>query len=252
MIENIGKLRDILEPYQTDLDFLTKDVIEGKVSKGNFKYFEACVFKVKVLYYIMEKVKTLDSQYKHLLESHISDNTLNELEFTNNDTIDENVKLYEPFYEIFEFENLLTQSKSCLDCYSKAIGSLFKESPNNLYRLIKVLKGNHLEEKYVKNLLDIINKNIVKLKGIVLDPNILKRKSLRDLSAHREKANIFFTIRKEDNECLLSDGALVNMNHNEISLLPNYLVKNISSDVWFSTLKIVEDSFALLFNDSNS
>ena len=153
-------------------------------------------------------------------------------------------------FEAVEFENLLTQGKACLDIFSKAIGSLYCHGglPRNLKSLVKILESK--SDGKVSKLLEFIYHER-KLHGVIIDPISKERKkSLRDLIIHYERADIFFTVRKDDttHEFILSSGALVNMRHPEIAKLSNYLVTEIANKVWFLLIGIVENCFRVQFD----
>jgi hypothetical protein len=213
-----------------------------------FKYFEACRFKLKAIYYIQNKIESLDSRYKKFLSFCIGESALHKLTLSG----DKECYFYVPFYEALEFENLLSQGKACLDCFSKAIGSIYKESPNNIDKLLNVLKSKPKNHK-IDKLMSFI-KESYRLKGVIIDPNSNVKKSIRDLISHRERIDIFFSIRLEDStgKYVLSNGALLNMRHPEISRFPNYLVTEISAKVWFLLFGIIENCLKVLFIEDES
>ena len=247
-IMTIDQFKDDLEPHYENLDHIVEDIIRPVISMKSFKYFEACRFKMKAIWYIQRKVEALDNQYKNFLSLCISENVLNKLLLTG----DKDCYFYVPFYEAVEFENLLSQGKACLDCFSKAIGSIHNESPSNIDKLINVLESKPKNHK-IDKLLGFI-KESDRLSGVIIDPKSNKKKSLRDLISHRERADIFFRIRLDDNtgEYVLSKGALLNMRHPEVSRFSNYLVSEISAKVWFLLLGIIENCFKVLFIEDKS
>jgi hypothetical protein len=246
----LDKLRDELEPYYSEFDTIIDEIINKlKLSPGKTKYFEACRFKVNALWYILDKINSLDSKYREYIALHISNNKLNQLklvEFSNDKDLHYQ---YFPFHEALEFENLLSQGKSCLDCFSKACGSLYGESPNNIDNLSKVLRANHLNDTTNK-LLETIDES-ERLHGVIIDPQSKSKKSIRDLISHRERADIFFIIRKDlkVNEFYVSDNALLNMGHDELIRFPNYLVINISSKVWYLVLGVMQNCFNIILEN---
>lgn len=239
----IDQFKDDLEPHYSNLDHIVEDIIRPVIPTKRFKYFEACGFKLKAIYYIQNKIETLDSQYKKFLSLGIAENALHKLTLSG----DKECYFYVPFYEALEFENLLSQGKACLDCFSKAIGSIYTESPNNIDKLMNVLKSQPKNHK-IDKLLSFIEESD-RLNGVIIDPKSNKKKSIRDLISHRERVDIFFSIRLDHDtgNYVLSDGALVNMRHPEISRFPNYLVTEISTKVWFLLLGIIENCFKILF-----
>ena len=248
----IDRLIDNLEPHYQNLDHIVDYLIRPVVSERKFKYLDACRFKIKAIWYVKNRIENLDTQYKELLSLCISKNALNKLSLSKNEDLGEGYYCYVPFYEAVEFENLLSQGKACLDCFSKAIGSVYGESPNNVDKLLKVLKSKPRDPR-IDKLLSFIQKSY-RLQGVIIDPKIHKKKSIRDLIAHRERIDIFFTIRTdpESGKYTLSDGALLNMRHSSICRVPNYLVKRIANKVWFVLSGIIKNCFEVLFDGTNT
>jgi hypothetical protein len=244
----IDEFKDALEPPYNNLDHIIEDIIRPMISVEKFKYFEACRFKMKAIYYIQKKVETLDSQYRKFLSLCIAKDALHKLSLT----ASKDCYFYVPFYEAFEFENLLSQGKACLDCFSKAIGSMYNESPNNIDKLVNVLKLKPKNHK-IDKLLRFIRESY-RLNGVLIDPMSKGKKSIRDIISHRERIDIFFSIRLDRNtgKYVLSDGALLNMRHPEISQFPNYFVTVISAKVWYLLLGIIENCFKVQFIKSNA
>jgi len=243
-IMTIDQFKNDLEPHYGNLDHVVEDIIRPVIPTERFKYFEACRFKMKAIYCIRNKVESFDSQYKTFLSLCIAENALHKLTLTG----DKECYLYLPFYEALEFENLLSQGKACLDCFSKAIGSMYDESPGNIDRLLNVLKSKPQDPK-IDRLLSFIRESD-RLNGVIVDPKSNRKKSIRDLISHRERIDISFTLRLDQNtrKYVLSDGALLNMRHPEISRFPNYLVTEISAKVWFLLLGIIENCFKVQSN----
>jgi hypothetical protein len=237
----VTTLEDQLEPYWEELDGLVQEKIRPAVRATHFKYFDACRFKLKALWYINSRVEDLDLKYGCMVDSLLNQETSDR--FVKND---DGSWSYFPFFEALEFENLLNQGKACLDCFSKAVGSTFGELPNNLSKLENVLKSNegknHRRGTQVYKLLQKIAEARNRLDGIVLDPGNGK-KSIRDLVSHREHASIHFRITQSQRR---SPNALVKSDHPEIARLPNYRVTEISEMVWYHTRKLVEKSLPLL------
>ncbi len=236
-----------MEPNYDELDGLIDEIVNsGRVSELQAKYFEACRFKVKALWHISKRIEAFDSRYREYLSICIGEGELEQMQLKKVTESQESVYTYFPFFEAVEFENLLSQAKSCLDCFAKAVGSIYNESPNNIDSLSKVLRENHLNET-TKKLLAFIDES-KRLHGVVIDPKKGGKKSIRDLIAHRERIDIFFIIRKSTDgaSCTLSEGALLNMRHREFVLFPNYLVLNVSLKVWFLVLGILQNCFRVL------
>jgi hypothetical protein len=244
----IEELKDILEPHYDNLDHIVDDIIRPRVREGQFKLFDACRFKIKSIWYIQKRIEELDNQYKDFLLLCISENALAKLSLTQNKDWDAEHLFYFPFFEAIEFENLLAQGKACLDSFAKAIGTIYNFSslPRNLKGLIRILESKSGDPK-VASILEFI-RHEHKLRGVIIDPVREGQKSLRDLIIHYGRADIFFSIRKDEKgKHNLSHGALVNMKHPQIAKLPNYRVTEISSKVWFLLLGIVENCFKVQF-----
>jgi hypothetical protein len=236
-----------LEPHYDELDIFVDNIVSsGKISASQAKYFEACRFKVKALWYISQKIESLDRQYREHLSTFSGDEEHSELRLKKIEDRQGDFYIYYPFFEALEFENLLSQGKSSLDCFAKAVGSLYRESPNNIDALSRVLRENHLEET-TKQLLDFIDES-KRLHGVIIDPNKGGKKSIRDLISHRERIDIFFIIRKDSAGKInfISEGALLNMRHREFVRFPNYSARDVSSKVWFLVLGIVQNCFKVL------
>ncbi|MCJ7547477.1 MAG: hypothetical protein MUP30_11745 [Deltaproteobacteria bacterium] len=248
----IERMRDELEPFYDHFDSIVEDCIRPKVTSGQFKYFEACRFKLKSISYIKRHIEELDNKYKKFLSLCISQGSLDKLTLRFDETWGEGYSLYFPFFEALEFENLLAQGKACLDCFSKAIGSFYHESPNNITKLINILKKRPRDAK-IEKILNIIQ-NKQRLNGVIINPNTERKNSLRDLITHRERVDLFFTIRMDHDkgEYALSHGALVNMRHPAIKKLQNYRVTEISSNMYFYLLNIIENCFKELFDISDA
>jgi hypothetical protein len=245
----VKKLKDALEPHYDNLDYIVDDIIRLKVPEGQFKFFDACRFKVKSIWYIRKRIEELDNDYLKFLSLCISEDSLEELSLIKNKDWGEEYYLYFPFFEAIEFENLLAQGKACLDCFSKAIGSIHSPGalPRKLKSLINFLESKS-EDKKISKMLEFI-RNAHRLYGVIIDPLSNKEKSLRDLLTHYERVDIFFTIRmdKDTREYVLSDGALVNMRHPRITRFSNYRVADIADKMWFLLLGIVENCFKIQF-----
>lgn len=237
----VTSLEDQLEPYWEELDGFVQEKIRSAVKAAHFKYFDACRFKLKALWYINSRVLDLDLKHGRLVDSFLKQEKSDR--FIKNDN---GSSSYFPFFEAVEFENLLNQGKACLDCFSKAVGSTFGELPNNFSKLEHVLKSNegknHRRGTKANNLLQKMAAARNRLDGIVLDPGNGK-KSIRDLISHREHAFIHFRITQLQRR---SPNALVKSDHPEIARLPNYRVTEISETVWYHTRKLVEESLPLL------
>lgn len=236
----VEDLQDKLEPYWEEVDGLIEQAMHSVVPSKYFKYFEACRFKLKALWYLMSRVSELDERYGQLVDGFIT--ARNFTRFTPND---DGSWSYFPYFEALEFENLLSQGKACLDCFAKAVGSAFGNLPNNLSGLVAILrqKEKRVTGRVASDLLDKIATAEGRLKGVVLDPDRQGKKSIRDLISHRERATIHFRINKSGRTAF----ALVRSDHPELVRLPNYRVTELSSRVWYHTHKLIAESFPIVF-----
>lgn len=228
-------LEDELEPYWEELDGFVQEKIRSIVKPSHFKYFEACIFKLKALWYIHSRVEDLDVKYGNLVDTFLDQKLFDRFVKDSDGTFS-----YFPFFEALEFENLLNQGKACLDCFAKAAGSTFGDSPNNISKLESVLKPRR--SQIASQLLHKIEVSKRHLDGILLDPKKGK-KSIRDLVSHREHASIRFRIDAAGR----SRHAIVRSDHPEVVRLSNYHVTEISTRVWYHTRQLVAESLPLFF-----
>ena len=249
---DIAKLKDELEPYFDNLDHIVNGIIQQKVHGDQFKLFDACRFKIKSIWYIQKRIEELDNQYKNFLLLCIDKNAIAELSLIKNKDWGAEYFFYFPFFEAIEFENLLAQGKACLDSFAKVIGSIYSPGglPKNLKGLIRILESKSGDPKVDKILKFIHHEH--RLRGVVIEPLRREQKSLRDLIIHYGRADIFFSIRRdEEDKYNLSQGALVNMKNPHIAKLPNYRVSEIAVKVWFLLLGIIENCFKIQFEDNS-
>ena len=87
--------KDKLEPHYEMLDHIIDDVIRTKVSEKQFKFYDACRFKLKSIWYILKRIEELDNEYKDYLLLCKSNNAL-ESPFNKKDW-GEKYDLYFPF-----------------------------------------------------------------------------------------------------------------------------------------------------------
>lgn len=249
-LSKIDKARDRVEPYYMwEIDGVVNDIIKAKVTPRQFKYFEACKFKMKGLWYIKDKMEEWDEKTAKFVNLCIKEKTFDYfIKINSEETTLNEAYSYFPFFVALEFENLLMQGKACLDAFSKAIGCVFGESPGNIDKLIKVLEGKQRRDQRAGKVLKIIKQSRY-LKGVVLDPKRKGKKSVRDLVTHREQAPVFFRISKAKNgKYTTSKGALLQMRHPELILLSNHLVGNIAGNVWYDVLAVMVNSFKVVFD----
>ena len=234
----VDELLDSLEPYWEEVDGIIENDLKPVVPPKYFKHFEACQFKLKALWYLRSRVSELDEKYGQLVDSFLAREN-----FSRFTPEDDSSWSYFPYFEALEFESLLSQGKACLDCFSKAVGSAFGDLPNNLSRLIAVLRKKR-EGGMAGIASDLLNKVTAaetRLKGIVLDPDRQGKKSIRDLISHRERASIHFRISRTGR----TNFALVRRDHPELVKLPYYRVTVLSDRVWYQTHKLIAECFPI-------
>jgi hypothetical protein len=242
----LSEYRNSLEPSYDDFDDIIVRLIRPQVSDEIFRHFDACRFKVKALYYLYKRVQDLDKQYHKYLSLALLEKNLDNLHM-----IEQGVHyFYFPFFEAMEFENILSQGKAALDCFSLAIGSMYHHDnvPTSITALCNDLQTIKQNQK-AKALINII-KEYERLWGLVVKPSGNEKWSIRDLINHRERVDIFFTIRldRKTGRHLLSDGALVNNKHKGLPRFRNYLVSEVSGKIWFMVLGIIENCFKIQFS----
>jgi len=233
MGESIDRLRGRLEPYWEAVDGLIDENVRPIVEPTHFGHFEGCQVKMKALWYLRSRVEELDAEYGRVVDALRSGGDLSHLPRSQ-----DGARLYFPFFEAVEFENLLIQAKACLDCFSLAVGRVFQNRSGNLAALMNVLRkaGPRGGE-----LLRHTESAEARLTGIVLDPGG-KKKSIRDLIAHRERAFIHFRVGAYGR----SDHALLAFDHPLTARLPNNNVTVVANEVWYATRTLVSESLPLV------
>jgi len=246
--DDIDKAADGLFPFnQYAIDGIFEEKIKPNLSDSQAKYFYSTTIKFKHLWQITKKIEKLDEQYLNFVNFCIEKNEFRPQHYTKATTNSSYFYFLYPFYEAIEFENMLFHGKACLDCFSLAIGSLFKQNTQKLDSLLNALtslaNNNHMASK----ILNCIKTEETSLRGLTLDPKKEGEKSVRDLISHWQKAPIQFQIYKNKNgEFSTTSGAILDMDHPNISLKSNYLVKNIASNIWYYTLNIISNSFGYI------
>lgn len=242
--DEIVKAADGLFPFlQGAIEGTYEDEIKHKLNINQKGYFESVIYRLKDVFYVYQKIENLDEEYLRFINLCISKNEFRDQYFQS----EENLKyLLYPSFEDFEFGNILMKGKSCLDCYSMAIGSkLFNKRPDNIKGLKNLLSSS--TDVKAKSILSCIEKCEPYLVGIILDPGIDGKKSLRDIYAHHDGPNVsFFVSPNEQGSYTSTSGAIINMHDRRIPLLQNYLVKNIAGDTWFYLFEIVRNTFSIL------
>jgi hypothetical protein len=245
----MSEFNDGLFPFWTsDIDGMVEGPIKRQVNRKHFKYFEACKTKVKILFYICNRIKMLDSEYLKFVKARVSKNNFQG--FSKDTFYGREAYSFFPFFEAFEFENILYQGKACLDTFSKAIGSPYKNLPKNLDSLKKVL-APHRNEIKIRKVLGIIEDHEKHLRGLTLKiPGSPTKRSLRDLSTHFEKLDIKFVVRTDEKPYFIFEGAVLNMEHESIyrTCTTNFKIMNISDTIWYHTSRILTESFEILFS----
>jgi hypothetical protein len=252
MIEEITKDTDDIDKASGDLfpfnqgetDIVFEEKIMPSLSEHQIKYFQSALIKLKNLWYIHNKIDELDDRYLEFINFCITRQEFRTAYFKKAEQDSPYIYILYPHFEAIEFENILSQGKSCLDCFSRAVGSLFENEANNIDKLKNVLEDFSHKDPKAAAILNVIQSEEKKLRGITLRPNKENKKSLRDIINHRQKAPISFYIYKgKEGEYSTTSGAILDMHHPHIELMENYLVKIIATRIWYYSLKMVSDTF---------
>lgn len=255
-MDKVDKARDKLEPFWTwEIDGVIDDVIKRLISPGQFKYFAACKFKAKALTYINFEIKRWDEKYKKFVDLCIREKSLKYFEEAPSQA--SYAYCYFPPFEAMEFESLLFQGKACLDCFAKAIGSLFERNPPRKFDSLETVLSSHAKtNQRALKILSIVKKNESRLRGTVLNPIQPKnlkpkkpeKKSIRDLITHYERIPIILPIFKDKKgKMTTSRGAQIIMRHPQMVLLYNYSAVTIAGNVWYYTLEMLKKSLQAAF-----
>lgn len=241
-----NRLRDQLDPYWGPIDRLITQDLSPAVSGKSRRYFEACRLKLKAIWYLKNTVEDLDRKYGRHVDAMLGTSETDTLPLNHDGS-----RSYCPFFEMVEFENLLIQAKSCLDCFARAIGAQFNENPRNLQSLEKILKqAERSSDRTIRDaasgILQIIDAHKPQLIGVILDPGppphrrpgTPDRKSIRDLISHYESAPVHFRITSGRR----SKTAEVRRDHPQLVHLINYGVPYWSRWVWYRTRNLIEGS----------
>lgn len=250
-LDKVDRARDKLEPFwKWEIDGVVEDVIKHIVSPGKFKFFAACKFKAKVLIFSKWEIDKWDLKYKRFVSLCIKEKNFKYFEKIPPYAPYRSSSYYFPPFEAMEFENLLFQGKACLDCFAKAIGSLFvKGPPNNIDDLAKLLSAKANKNARASAVLKVIEMK-EKLRGVILDPHGKNKKSIRNLITHYERIPVGFPIfTDKKGKMTTSQGAQIIMRHPEMGHLYNYSAVIIAGNVWYYTTEILKRSFQALFSD---
>lgn len=244
--ESPARLRDRLEPFWEDVDGLVDGELKAVLPPEQYLRFDACRTKMKALWYRRSRVAELDEQYGHVVDDLRSQRSAVDRLPRNGD----GSRSYRPFSEAMEFEDLLDQAKACLDTFSLGVGMVSRGStsladvPSNLSALANALRQRRKAGQAVADLLSRIEQAEGRLKGLVLDPGDKgqtnpdrRKKSLRDLIAHREGACIEFRISEGGR----SAGALLR-DHPQIVRQSNRRVTAIADEIWHQTSSLVREA----------
>jgi uncharacterized protein YaaR (DUF327 family) len=246
----LQKLEDELYPFWTQRvnDLIEKD-LSCNVSRGSLNFFIDCWSKFKSVWYIHKRIKEFDSKYTKLGEAllKLPEDRIKKLPYVQN--IGKHEYRYEAYWETVELEHLFFQAKACADIFAKAAGSVFEKSaPKNIPKLIKILqkvKDSGKKDK-ARKILEEIERNKRYLRGVILPPEQLNRhqKSLRDISTHYERLDVWFKIRLPEGDG--DPGVYGGFIDTRGVRLQNFKAVNISQSLWFGLKKIIENSFAIL------
>jgi len=246
--DDIDKAADELFPfYQYEVDGVYEERIMPSLSIAQKRYFHSSLTKLKNIWYIHNNIEELDTKYLKFINYCIGRQDFRSAYFTKAETYSPYIYILYPHFEAIEFENILSQGKSCMDCFSRAIGSLFKNEAKNIDKLKIVLEGISNEGNKAATILKVIQAEENNLRGLTLATKKENKISVRDLINHWQKAPIHFYIYK-DKEARYSttSGAVLDMHHPRIELMSNYLVKNIATNIWYYSLKVISNTFKVL------
>jgi hypothetical protein len=245
---SFGLLKDRLEPSYQDLDYIIDAHVRPAVSDDRFRYFEACGFKAKAIGHINRRVEQLDADYTNLLSLCVAEMRFHELSLKPY----EGGYRYVPFYEALEFENLLSEGRALLDCFARAMGSVYGESPTTIDKLVRVLSARRESDK-AGRVVDLLREAQKRLGGVVTDPGSREKRGMTDLVGHGERVDIFFTIlpNRETGRYAVSHGALLNIRHAGATRFPHHRVVTIADKIWLLLLGLVEKCFQVQFPDKS-
>lgn len=239
----LKSMANLLEPHWDEVDRIVENELGGYFNMKQYKYFRATNFKLKALWYLKGNVENLESQYRDFLRERLRQGCLDEFSLGGGGLL-----TYYPFFLALEFENLLTQAKACLDCFSKSAGTIFGDSPSKLSKLEVVLDQRKCckdteKAELADEILRHVKANRSFLNGTVLDPGT-GNKSIRDLISHYQEVPVHFEIRGANT----ISHALVRFDGAPIIHLPNYRVVWISKQVWLQCRNIVLKSYRAIRN----
>lgn len=246
-MEELAELKDELEPFfwEEEIDgFLDKVEFKNEYQK---KLFDICKFKVKIVTFLFFRIEGLDKKYAEMIKLKLKNNQNEQLVRSYGD-----IFVYTPYMLKNEFQSLMFQAKSFLDIYSRAVGLYFQEHPPNKIKSLSsvVEEKSNSGDKLAIKLFNVI-KNSEQLKGIALDPDNGK-KSLRDIVTHLDDIDIFYLVNKksETEYKLIRENAFIT-HQSKMTTLPNYLVKNISSNVYLDIRELFVETLRALIGNSS-
>lgn len=248
-MSNLFKLKEELFPFWSRVDTLVEKKLKQILAPGQYRYFDSCRKKLNSIWYIFKRISELDSKYVKLGEELLRSP---EAELKQNvylQPVGEHEYRFEAYWEASEIEHLFFQAKACADVFAKAVGSVFgKDLPKNVPKLIKILERVRAADKKdtAKRILIEIDDNKQYLRGIILPPEQLNKsqKSLRDISTHYERLNVYFRIRLPGGNG--KAGVFGGFIDTRGVLLQNFKAINVSRNLWFGLNRMIERSFAIL------
>lgn len=249
-MDNLQKLEKELYPFWTqDVNNLIEKELSHIATSNRLKLFIDCWAKLKSVWYIHRKIKELDDRYMKLGEAllKLTEDQIKQRPYIQ--PIREYEYRYEAYWEATEIEHLFFQAKACADIFARAVGSVFGESlPKNISKLIKILQVVRCSEKKEKaqKILKEIEKNKKFLRVVILPPEQLNKnqKSLRDISTHYERLDVWFKIRLPGGR--YESGVFGGFINTRGVLVQNFKAVNVSQDLWFGLKRMIENSYAIL------
>ena len=252
-MDNLQKLEKELYPFRTqDVNNLIEKKLGHIVTSSRMKLFTDCWTKLNSVWYIHRKIEELDGKYMNLGEAllKLKEDQIKQRPYIH--PIKEYEYRYEAYCEAGEIEHLFFQAKACADIFARAIGSVFATSlPKNISKLIKILQVLRCSEKKQKaqKILKEIEKNKKFLRGVIMPPEQPNKnpKSLRDISTHYERLDVWFKIRLPGGRH--ESGVFGGFINTRGVLVQNFKAVNVSRDLWFGLKRMVENSYSILSED---
>lgn len=225
-------LNDRLEPFWDEVDGCVQRVRDLAPDTPTLRHLEASAHSLRAMWYLRSRIEQLDADYGQLVDDARATGRYSAM-FTI--ARPDGSRLYFPFFEALEFEHLLSAGKTCSESFCLGVGSLFRNRPHRPAGLVSVLEAARRKEPRAGKLIRPTRDAERKLRGLIIDPDHPKKKSLRDLTQHWERAPIHFRLDTDGR----SVGALVDMDHPQLVRLQNYRVTYVSDLLWHSLQELL-------------